>query len=85
MTADDAPYLNPTAEEAATMRQHVNHWDQRDPWQQSVCIALRRGHATIDGIAEYLEVTPDQVWHAVRPLLGQGLHYDDSLGKLFFR
>lgn len=81
----DSPYLTPTEGEAATLRLHLDAWDDLDPWPKSVSVAILRGIQTAEGIAASLGVTREQADHALGRLRAQGLLFEGASRRYLLR
>jgi len=68
----------PTAGELATLKFHISAWGNRTHLQQSICLAILRGHDQVPEIAKYLHMGKTEVKTAVAELVGQGLLWDNQ-------
>lgn len=73
----------PTPSELATLTFHVTAWGDRSRLQQSVCLAVLRGHRRVPAIARYLRVGQRDVNAALADLVGSGLLWNGP--ELMFR
>lgn len=66
----------PTPSELATLTFHVTAWGDRTRAQQSICLAVLRGHRSVPEIARYLDLGQRNVEEEVSELIGQGLLWE---------
>jgi hypothetical protein len=60
----------PTPAELATLTFHVTAWGSRTRVQQSICLAILRGHYHVHGIARYLRLGRAEIESALTDLIG---------------
>jgi hypothetical protein len=68
----------PTADELSTLTIHITSWGSRTRLQQSICLAVLRGHRGVGEIARYLGVGRTDVESEVADLIGEGLLWDGT-------
>jgi DNA-binding NarL/FixJ family response regulator len=73
---ETSAWPEPAPSELATLTLHVTEWGQRTRAQQSICLAILRGHCSVPEIARYLHLGQRTVEEEVSGLIGQGLLWD---------